>query len=378
VSDGAEGEARGFGPALQRAVGSGRAELLAVAIPTIAAVAVSIVIFLQRSATPIIGDGAWVLAERYPLTTKTLLYPLHLQLVALPIALWSVLDGPAPKLALLLGLHVALTALTAAFLVSRIGAGQGLALILPLAVLGSASFNFLFPWQVVFVLPMLLVMAATWLSVARERSLAQRAGVVICLCLAVLSSNLGFVAIFGFGLWFVFERRWTQLLELAPAAGGALFWLVRYGIKRNHDHIAHPGAFTSAGPEAVPIYIASGMTHGVGGWLGLGPTVATMAGSVLILAFLGYVIVRGIRVPPAFFAYVAATFAMFAALSLIRSNADAGQAAADRYTYLVLFMLAAGIGAAAPRIPASRLLLAAGIVAALLNAGLLFTALRGA
>jgi hypothetical protein len=348
-----------------------------VAVPALSAFAISIVIFIERSATPITGDGALVLAERYPLTLKTLLYPLHFQLVALPIALWGPLDGPAPKLALLLGLHVALATLTAAFLVSRLGAAQGFALTFPLAVLGSSSFNFLFPFQIVFVLPMLLVVAATWLSVARtDRGLARRAGVVICLVLAVLSSNVGMVAIFALGLWFLFERRWTQLIELAPAALGAVVWLVLYGIRHNRDHIAHPGAFTNADPQAVPIYILSGMTHGVGSWFGFAEIAGTIAGIVLVVAFLGYVIARRIRIPPAFFSFVAATFAMFAALSLIRSNADPNQAAGARYTYLVLFMLAAGIGAAAPRIPSSRLLVAVGTVAAVFNAGLLFAALR--
>ena len=336
-------------------------------------------VFLQRSATPITGDGALVLAERYPLTFKTLLYPFHFQLVALPIALWAPLDGPAPKLALLLCLHVALTTLTAAFLVSRLGPAQGFALSIPLAVLGSASYDLLIPLQIAFLLPMLLVVAATWMSVARTgRGLIRRAGVAICLVLAVLSSNVGMVAIFALGLWFLLERRWTQLVELAPAALGAVVWLVRFGIRYNRDHIAHAQRFTSAGPEAVPIYILSGMTNGIGGWFGLaGPRFATIAGVVLIVAFLGYVIARRVRVPPAFFSFFAATFAMFAALSLMRSNADPRQAAGDRYTYLVLFMLAAGIGAAAPRIPASRLLVAVGIVAAVFNVGLLFEALRG-
>ena len=370
-------DARVSGSALDRMFGAGPLPILAVAVPAISAFAVSILVFLQRSGTQITGDGALVLAERYPLTLKTLLYPLHFQLVALPIGLWGLLDSPAPKLALLLGLHVALATLTAAFLVSRLGPAQGFAITLPLAVLGSSSYNFLFPWQIVFVLPMLLVVAATWLSVARtDRGLARRAGVAICLVLAVLSSNVGMVAIFALGLWFLFERRWRQLVELAPAALGAVVWLVRFGIRHNRDHIAHAQAFTNASPEAVPVYIFSGMTHGIGSWLGLTQLVATIAGIVLVVAFLGYVIARRIRVPPAFFSFVAATFALFAALSLIRSNADPNQAAGDRYAYLVLFMLAAGLGAAAPRIPASRLLVVVGIVAAVFNAGLLFEALR--
>ena len=353
-----------------------RQPVLAVAVPALAAIAVSIAIFLQRSATPITGDGARVLAERYPLTLNTLLYPLHLQLNALPIALWGLLDGPAPKLALLLGLHVAVATLTAAFLVSRLGPAQGFAISLPLAVLGTASYDLLFPWQIVFLLPLLLVVAATWLSVARtDRSLVRRAGVAICLVLAVVSSNVGMVAIFALGLWFLLERRWTQLVELAPAALIAAVWLVAIGLQHSTDPIAHPDRFTRAGPQAVPIYIASGIAHGIGGWFGLSHRAATIAGIVSVLAFLGYVIARRIRVSPAFFAFFAATFAMFAALSLIRSNASPGQAAGSRYTYLVLFMLAAGIGAAAPRIPTSRLLVGLGIVAAALNARLLYQAL---
>jgi hypothetical protein len=379
VSEGAESDGRGLESALDRVFGASRLPVFAVAVPALSALAISIVIFLQRAATPITGDGALVIAERYPLTLKTLLYPFHFQLIALPVALWAPLDGPAPKLALLLCLHVALTALMAAFLVSRLGPAQGVALTLPLAVLGSAAYDLVTPLQIAFVLPMLLVVAATWLSVARtDRGLIRRAGVAICLVLAVLSSNVGMVAIFAFGLWFLLERRWTQLVELVPAALGAVFWLVRFGIRYNRDHIAHAQAFTSASPDAVPIYILSGMTNGIGGWFGFGgPRVATIAGIVLIVAFLGYVIARRVQVPPAFFSFFAATFAMFAALSLLRSNADPGQAAGSRYTYLVLFMLAAGIGAAAPKLPASRLLVAVGIIAAVFNAGLLFEAIRG-
>lgn len=366
---------------LDETLGPGPPPLLAVAIPALAALAGSVLILVQRSNVPISGDGARVLADRYPLTIDLLFIPLHFQLNALPILIWAFLDGPAPKLALLLALHVAVVTVTSALLVSRIGPGPGFAFALPLAVLGTASYDLISPWQIVFLLPLLFVIVATWLSVRRdERTLLRRSIVAACLILAVLSSNLGIVALFALGLWFVLERRWWQISELVPGAAVAAAWLLLYGPKRQL-HIAYPSRFTIATPDVVPVYIGSGLSHGVGAWFGLAGRSATAAGLVVILAFVGYVVVRGVKVPPAFFAFFAAMFAMFAALSLIRSQADPRQGASARYVYLVLFMLAAGLGAAGWRLPesrwsvlATRMLVVVGVVAALLNLRLLLYA----
>ena len=370
-------EARRWRSSIAEAVGPELELVLAVAIPAVVALVVAIMVFLFRANVPIGGDGGRILAERYPLTADTILIPLHRQLNALPILLWGMLEGPAPKLALLLALHVALTTVTAAFLASRIGPTWTLALILPLAVSGTSNYDLRIPWQIVFVLPMLLVMIATWLSVEREdRSPRRRLAVAVLVGLAVLSSNVGVVAVFALGLWFVLERRWRQLLELTPAALLFAVWFVLYSVPNESSPIAHAGHFTRGSPVVVPLYIASGIAHGIGGWLGIRAHLASIAAIVLILAFVAYVVVRGIRIPPATFAFFAGIFAMFAALSLIRSDASVHQAGSGRYYYLVLFMLAAGLGAAAwPKARAWRWLIVIGVVAGLANLRVLFRAL---
>ena len=127
------------------------------------------------------------------LTWRHLLTPFHTHLDLIPIVIWNrmaVVFGTAsstPYLALLLATHVALATATTVALAKRIGSVLAVAFGLPLALLGSAYFNLVAPWQILFTLTLLAGLVCVWASIDRERTIPRQLAVAIFLILAVLT-----------------------------------------------------------------------------------------------------------------------------------------------------------------------------------------------
>lgn len=331
-----------------------------------AAIVIAAWAFSIKAHTPIWGDGARVLAERVPPDFGRLLTPLHQHLHVVPILLWTVLRGPDQLLAALLVTHVCLAVTTGAFLMRRLGPVPGTAIALPLAMLGSAHFDLLMPWQIVFALPLLCGALATWLSIDRRRGLAQRLAVAALIVIAVASSNVGLFLVVALGLWFLLERRFEQLFELAPALLIWITWFVTIGISGAGDDGIRPSML------AIP-YTAIGIAKGFGGVTGLG----TLVGGAVLVGGLVWGILRGFRPKPALVGFGVAMIAMFALLSAVRSpdTVFTDAISGSRYTYLVGYFAAFALGAAAPSLPRSKWVLVVGALAAALNVCALIAAL---
>jgi hypothetical protein len=146
------------------------------------------------------------------------------------------------------------------------------------------------PWQIVYTIPLLCGLVSVWLSIPHERTPRRWLGVALLLLIAVLSSDVGLFVIFGLGLWFMFDARLRQIWELAPAAALRLAWFVTIGRGGlGDDGLSH------ATIGAVIPYTVTGITSGIGGLVGLGPSFGA-----LVLAFaLGCVYARRPHLNPA-------------------------------------------------------------------------------
>jgi hypothetical protein len=344
--------------------------VIGVAVVAVPVVVMAVAIFLQFANAPIWGDGATVINERLPPTLRTLARPFHEHLNFVPIALWAVLPGTAAKLAALLVAHVMLALATVAFLVHRIGLIPGIAAALPLALLGTAHFDLVMPWQILFPIPLLLGLGASAASIPKERTWLLRGVVVVCVGVAAASSNVGLFLGLALGLWFVIERRWWQIAELVPAAIAWLVWFIVDGRRETFDSGFRPSL------DAIP-YMLVGVSSGVGGVAGLD----FRAGAVIIAVAVAWAVWKRVRIPPAFLAFFATTFVMFFVLSAFRPGGvggHIGQAAGGRYIYITGYMLAFGLALAAPRMPKARWLPAALLVASLLATAINVRTLIGA
>jgi hypothetical protein len=337
---------------------------IAVSAIGLAAFVMAIAIYWVRANAPITGDGARILNERLPLSVSSVFRPFHAHLNAVPILLWDH-RASSELLLMLLGTHLALATGSAALLVSRLGPGAGFAVALPLALFGSAHFDLLMPWQIVFSLPLLCGLAATWLSLARTRTPMRSVAVGLLLVLSIASSNVGLFLILALAIWFALDRRVRQSWELVPAVAVWVVWFVAFG----RFGMAEDGLAPSL--AAIP-YAFAAMSSGVGGVLGLGP----VAGFVAIIAGGAYVVARRPSIHPALLAFALALFAMFMVLSAFRANTPLlEQATTSRYIYLVGYFLAFGLAAAAPRLRAGPWLVGASVIAAALNLTILYWAL---
>ena len=326
--------------------------VILVAIPV---VLLACVIFVLKHDTPIWGDGATVINDRLPPTLRSLLKPFHQHLNAVPIALWAFLPTSAAKLAALLISHVVLSTATTAMLIARLGRTVGVALGLPLGLLGTAHFDLLMPWQILFSLALILGLIAIVASLPRQRTWTLRILVAGSLAVATGTSNIGLFVGVALGLWFVIDRRRPQLWELAPTAVLWAIWFLRFG----RNGLRHQGLDLTTAVVSYPIYVVS---NGVGGVAGVG----WIGGLVIIGAAIAFVVLRRITVRPPLIAFPVALFVMYAALRLVRGDV-LGNGLQIRYIYLTGFILAFGLAAAAPRLPPSRWWLIASLYATVAN-----------
>ena len=293
-----------------------------------------------------------------------MLTPFHAHLNAVVIALWAILPGTAAKLGAMLVAHLVLATATTALLIRRLGIIVGAALGLPLALFGSAHFDLLMPWQILFMIPLLLGLVAILASEPRERTWVLRGIVVMSIGIAAASSNVGLFIGLALGLWFILERRWTQILELMPAAIGWGLWFLRFGSRGVRETDFPPTL------AAIP-YTINGLAAGVGGVAGVGWN----GGYVLIAAALIYVVYRRISIPPPVIAVSAALVVMFVILSGFRSATGVTQSLGSRYVYITGYFLAFALIMAAPRLPQTRWWLVASAFATSVNIVVLFNAL---
>jgi hypothetical protein len=317
-------------------------------------------------------DGQRVLDERLPMTWDHLLKPFHSHLNLVPIAIWdrmAAVFGTAsstPFLALLLATHVALSTLTAAALSRRVGPIYAVALGLPLALLGSADFDLVAPWQILFTITLLAGLGAVVASIDRERTIARRIAVATCLVIAVLTSNVAEFIILALFLWHWLDDRRAQMIELAPAVLVFGAWFIAYG---RAGLTSDTSPFTLRAVLSIAPYTALAIASGVGGMIGLGTLAGAFASGALAARF---------RPPRPMLAFLIAIVAMFAVGALFRSFSRADQAMTSRYIYLVAYMVAFGIIAAAYRPPfRPALALGLSVVAVVGNLVMLARALPG-
>lgn len=330
----------------------GERAYLPVVVVGLASAVLAIILFVLKGSTPIWDDGTEILPRMAALPGSAFL-PYHQHLNAVPILLWAILPGAAAKLGALLVVHVALTAATAAFLLTRLGPHRAW-LALPLGLMGSAHYDLLVPWQILFPLALLFGLAAVWASVDRRRTPLRATVVAVGLLLSAATSNVGLFVILALGVWFVLERRWLQLVELVPAG---VAWGVWYLLLGRIEAVAIDPSWL-----VVP-YTAVGIAKSIGGVLGVG----TILGAAAVVLGLVYAIRNRPAAPLIGFAVAVVT--MFAVLSAVRSPATVftDVPAASRYTYIVGFLVAFALAAAAPRIRTTRWLVPAAVAASALN-----------
>ena len=290
-------------------------------------------------------DGQRVIDERLTLTWSHLLKPFHTHLDLIPIVIWNrmaVIFGTAsstPYLALLLATQVALATATTAALARRIGSVMALAFGLPLALLGSAYFNLVAPWQILFTLTLLAGLVCVWASIDRDRTIRRQLAVAVFLILAVLTSNLAVFITFALVLWFLTDGRTNQLRELVPAMVVFGVWFVTWG-RTGLGADGTPATLDSI-LSVVP-YMILGIVSGAGGMIGLGPIAGAFLLGALAMRF---------RPPRPMLAFLIAIVLMFAVGALFRYMSGADQALTPRYITLVAYMTAFGILAAGYRPP---------------------------
>jgi hypothetical protein len=290
-------------------------------------------------------DGQRVLEQRIPITWDHLVQPFHSHLNLLPIAIWDRMaavfgtGSSTPFLALLLGTHVALSTFTAAALSRRVGPLYAVAFGLPLALLGSADFDLIAPWQILFTITLLAGLGAVVASIDRDRTIARRIAVAGCLVIAVLTSNVAEFIILALLLWYWIDDRRAQIIELAPAVLVFGAWFLVYG---RGGLTTDTSPFTVRAVLSIVPYTALAIASGVGGMIGLGSLAGAFTSGALVARF---------RPPRPMLAFVIATVAMFAVGALFRSFSRPDQALTTRYIYLVAYMAAFGIIAAGYRPP---------------------------
>jgi len=285
-------------------------------------------------------DGQTVIDERLKLTWAHLLTPFHTHLNLIPILIWNrmaAVFGTAsstPYLALLLATHVGLAAATTVALARRIGSVLAVAFGLPLVLLGSAYFNLIAPWQILFTLTLLAGLVCVWTSIERERTIKRQLVVATFLILAVLTSNLAVFITVALVLWFVMDGRTNQLRELVPAMVVFGLWFITWG----RTGLGADGSPTTlASVLAVVPYTALGLASGAGGMIGLGPVAGAFLLGALAMKF---------RPPKPMLAFLIAIVAMFAVGALFRYMSGVEQALVSRYITLVAYMTVFGILAA--------------------------------
>ena len=297
------------------------------------------------------------------MTLGSVFMPYHEHMNAVPIVMWdrltAVFGSSSPSFLLVLLLtHVALATGTAGLLIARVGPAAGFSLALPLALLGSAHYDLVMPWQIVFTIPLLCGLVAVWLSMPPARTLGRRLGVCLALTIGVCSSNAGLFVIFALLVWFLFDDRRLQVWELVPPSVVWLAWFVTVGVTGLQDD----GAAHATLDALIP-YVVTGIASGLGGLGGLGPPF----GGLVLVCVLWWVVARRPFVHPAMAGFALAIIALFAAASLFRSYGSAEQATASRYVYLVGYFIAFGVAVAAPRIWQPHRLIPVAILAAGLN-----------
>lgn len=343
------------------AFGLSAGELVAVLGVLLPTAALAIGLWVVKRNVPIWDDGLEILSRRVPATLSDLLAPFHQHLDAVPILIWNLTQSPPVLLGLLLATHVALATGTTLFLVRRLGPRPGFAFGLPLGLLGSAHYDLLMPWQILYTIPLLCGLAAVWLAVERRPSPARMLAVAILLLVAVASSNVGLFLIGGMGFWFLLDRRWRWIGALVPPLAIWVLWFATIGIAGKD---ADGGFAISA--AALP-YAAVGIISGAGGLTGLGKTY----GAAILAAGALWLVERRPRPDPAIVGFGLALVGMFLALGLFRSGQTVEYSDASRYIYIDGFFLAFGLGASGIRIPDWRWLVPVSGAAAALNLGIL-------
>ena len=230
--------------------------------------------------------------------------------------------------------HLALSGLTYVVLV-RLGSHPAPALVaaLVLAFFGGGAENTLWDFQIAFVAPLMLAMAAV---LAWQRRPASATGVVAagaCLVLALMCSGVGIAAVV---LVVAFAALTTGLRSaVAVGAGPTLVFLCWYAA------IGHTGAGPAATDRSVylqvPTYMWTGLVSSVeraSGIDGSGPVL------LLVLAITPFVVrdvTRGVRA----LAIAGLVTALFQFLLQAWSRVDMGveQATAARYAYLTVALL---------------------------------------
>jgi len=290
-------------------------------------------------------DGQRVIDDRLTLTWSHLLAPFHQHLNLVPIAIWNRLAAvfgtasSTPFLAFLLLTHVTLATAATSLLTVRIGPVLALAFGLPLVLLGSAHFNLLAPWQILFTLTLMGGLVAVWASIPLERTWPRMAAVVGSLVFAVMCSNLTLFIAMALGLWFLIDDRRVQLRELIPLAVVFGAWFITWG-RTGLGSDSEPTSTTAI--LAIVPYTITGIVSGVGGMIGLGP----LAGAFILGA-----LAVGFRPPRPMLAFFIAIAAMFAVGAMFRYMSGTDQALTSRYITLVAYMVVFGILAAGYRPP---------------------------
>jgi hypothetical protein len=217
---------------------------------------------------------------------------------------------------------------------------MALAFGLPLVLLGSAHFNLLAPWQILFTLTLAGGLVAVWASIERDRTWPRRIAVIAGLTFSVLCSNLALFVALALGLWFLLDGRRRQIVELLPAMVVFGVWFLTWG----RTGLGSDGSPASTGAFlAIIPYTITGIVSGVGGMVGLGP----LAGAFILGA-----LAVGFRPPLPMLAFFVAIAAMFAIGALFRYMSGTDQALTSRYITLVAYMVVFGILAAGYRPPA--------------------------
>ena len=97
-------------------------------------------------------------------------------------------------------------------------------------MLGSASYNYLAPWQLLFTISLLAGLVAVWASIDRDRTFLRAGAVIASLLIGVMFNyNVTLFIILAMWLWFGYEGRRRQIRFPALALYG--LWFVTYGMR---------------------------------------------------------------------------------------------------------------------------------------------------
>ena len=290
-------------------------------------------------------DGLLILLSRPQPDMTTLMTPFHEHWNLVPILIWQVLRATlgiasyTPFIAVLAISHAVLAAATYWFLRSPLGSIGALAVAVPLMLIGSASYDLVAAWQILFTFSLLGVLLAAAAARPASRTNLLRLLTVAGLTFAVMSSNVGVYGGLLLAMWMLMTGRRRQVAELVIPMVIYAGWFLAYG-RTGIDYDANAldiRAFASMVPFTV-----TGVTTAVGGLVGLGPEV----GTVLVVVGAIEVYRRRASLPLSFVAAAIAVVAMFASAALFRSYGGTmnNLAADNRYWYIVAFLAAFAIG----------------------------------